>query len=374
MEKKTDSPIRVLQVLGGLFHGGAEAMIMNLYRHIDTSLVQFDFLVHTPQEGVFDQEIQTRGGMIFHAPMYKGTNHLAYKKWWKDFLQQHQEYRCIHFHIRGTSSIAIPICKKYGRKTIIHAHSTSNGKSLTSSIKSLFQLSLRKDADFLFACSEPAGKWLFGENVLTLPNFHLLKNAIDTNIYQFSQEIRNHVRRELDLENAFVVGHIGRFIDAKNHGFLLDIFNEVLIQKPNAKLLLVGDGPNRKAIENKADKLEIRQSVIFVGFRSDVHKLLQAMDVFVFPSLFEGLPVTLIEAQANGLPCVASNTVPSEVRLTALVEFITLETPPINWAEQVVCKKRQLEEAQSIQNAIVEAGYDIVNSSKELQAFYLGII
>ena len=125
---------------------------------------------------------------------------------------------------------------------------------------------------------------------------------------------------------------------------------------------------------SKADKLEIRQSVIFVGFRSDVHKLLQAMDVFVFPSLFEGLPVTLIEAQANGLPCVASNTVSSEVRLTDLVEFITLETPPINWAEQVVCKKRQLEEAQSIQNAIVEAGYDIVHSSKELQAFYLGII
>ena len=374
MEKKTDSPIRVLQVLGGLFHGGAEAMIMNIYRHVDTEFVQFDFLVHTPLEGVYDQEILKRGGTIYHAPIYRGMNHLAYRSWWKTFLKQHPEYQCIHFHIRGTSSIAIPICKHFGRTTIIHAHSTSNGKSLISTIKGLFQLSLRRNADYLFACSEPAGKWLFGKKALEHSNFYLWKNAIDTNTYQYSQVIRDCMRRELDLENAFVVGHIGRFIEAKNHGFLLDIFKEVLIQKPNAKLLLVGDGPNRKAIENKADKLEIRQSVIFVGFRSDVHKLLQAMDVFVFPSLFEGLPVTLIEAQANGLPCVASNTVSSEVRLTDLVEFITLETPPINWAEQVVCKKRQLEEAQSIQNAIVEAGYDIVHSSKELQAFYLGII
>jgi len=368
--EKSNQPIRVLQVLGGLFHGGAEAMIMNLYRNVDTQLVQFDFLVHTDQEGVFDQEILKRGGMVHHAPTYTGINHFAYKVWWKTFLRQHLEYRCIHFHIRGTSAIAIPICKRLGRTTIIHAHSTSNGKSVVSFIKGFFQLSLRRDADYLFACSEPAGRWLFGKKALQAPNFHLWKNAIDTSRYQFSQATRNRVRSELGLEDSFVVGHIGRFIDAKNHGFLLEIFQEVLRREPYAKLLLIGDGPNRKTIEEKVELLKLGQAVIFAGFRSDVPEILQAMDVFLFPSLYEGLPVTLIEAQASGLPCVVSDTITKEIEVTELIQFFSLESVAKEWAD-IITTIRRYSIRKDTHELIVDAGYDIKQSAKELQAFYL---
>jgi glycosyltransferase involved in cell wall biosynthesis len=371
--EKSNQPIRVLQVLGGLFHGGAEAMIMNLYRNVDTQLVQFDFLVHTDQEGVFDKEILDRGGVVHHAPTYTGINHFTYKAWWKTFLSQHPEYGCIHFHIRGTSAIAIPICKRLGRTTIIHAHSTSNGKSLVSFIKGLFQMSLRRDADYLFACSEPAGRWLFGEKALQAPNFRLWKNAIDTSKYQFSQETRNRVRSELGLEESFVVGHIGRFIDAKNHGFLLEIFQEVLRREPHAKLLLIGDGPNRKAIEEKIELLKLGQAVIYAGFRSDVPEMLQAMDVFLFPSLYEGLPVTLIEAQASGLHCVVSKEVPSEVKLTELVEFVSLTSSATQWGEAVLATRNK-QERQLPKQIFVDEGYDIVESAKNLQSFYLSEI
>lgn len=367
---KSNQPIRVLQVLGGLFHGGAEAMIMNLYRNVDTRVVQFDFLVHTDQEGVFDKEILDRGGVIHHAPVYKGINHFDYKAWWKTFLRQHPEYGCIHFHIRGTSAIAIPICKRLGRTTIIHAHSTSNGKSLVSFIKGLFQLSLRRDADYLFACSEPAGRWLFGQKALQAPNFHLWKNAIDTSTYQFSQDTRNRIRSELGLEDSFVVGHIGRFIDAKNHGFLLEIFQEVLKREPHAKLLLIGDGPNRKATEEKVELLKLGQAVIFAGFRSDVPQILQSMDVFLFPSLFEGLGIVVVEAQASGLACVVSKEVPGEVKLTELVEFASLASSATQWADMVL-EKRNRKQRPNTKKVLSEAGYDIKQSAKELQVFYL---
>lgn len=367
---RSNQPIRVLQVLGGLFHGGAEAMIMNLYRNVDTRVVQFDFLVHTDQEGVFDKEILDRGGVVHHAPVYKGINHFDYKAWWKTFLRQHPEYGCIHFHIRGTSAIAIPICKRLGRTTIIHAHSTSNGKSLVSFIKGLFQLSLRRDADYLFACSEPAGRWLFGQKALQAPNFHLWKNAIDTSTYQFSQDTRNRIRSELGLEDSFVVGHIGRFIDAKNHGFLLTIFQEVLKREPHARLLLIGDGPNRKEIEEKVELLRLGQAVIFAGFRSDVPEILQAMDIFLFPSLYEGLPVTLIEAQASGLPSVVSDTITKEIEVTDLIQFVSLESVAKAWADIIFTISRD-NIRKDTSKSIIEAGYDIKQSAKELQDFYL---
>jgi glycosyltransferase involved in cell wall biosynthesis len=365
-------PIRVLHVLGGLFHGGAEAMIMSLYRHMDTSKVQFDFLVHTDQEGVYDKEIIERGGEIHHAPEYHGYNHLAYKAWWRSFLKEYPEYHILHFHIRGTAAIAIPVARNMGRITIAHSHNTSNGNRVKAVIKNFFQRSLRKDATYLFACSEPAGTWLFGKNVLQAKNFFLWKNAIDVDSFTFSLEARKKMRDEFKIQDSFVVGHVSRFSSAKNHMFLLEIFKDIHQKNPRSKLLLVGDGELRESIERRIKELNLEDAIIITGFRADVPDIMQAMDVFLFPSLFEGLPVTLIEAQASGLVVVASDKIAPEVQVTPLLHFISLDEPASYWSDFVLNYTHSDERVSPLKE-IASAGYDSLQSAKELQEFYLRI-
>jgi len=365
-------PIRVLQILGGLFHGGAEAMIMSLYRHMDTSKVQFDFLVHTDQEGVYDKEIIDCGGKIHHAPEYHGYNHFAYKAWWQSFLKEHPEYHILHFHIRGTAAIAIPVARNMGRITIAHSHNTSNGNRVKAVIKNIFQRSLRKNATFLFACSEPAGIWLFGKNVLQAKNFYLWKNAIDVDSYTFSIGARKKIRDEFKIQDSFVVGHVSRFSPAKNHMFLLEIFRDIYQKNPKSKLVLVGDGELRESIERRICELNLEDAVIITGFREDVPEILQAMDVFLFPSLFEGLPVTLIEAQASGLVVIASDKIAREVQVTPLLHFISLEQPASYWSDYVLQYTNSNKRVSPLKE-IVSAGYDSLQSTKNLQEFYLRI-
>nr|WP_321262497.1 glycosyltransferase family 1 protein [uncultured Sphaerochaeta sp.] len=363
-------PIRVLQILGGLFHGGAEAMIMSLYHHMDTSKVQFDFLVHTDQEGVYDKEIIDCGGKIHHAPEYHGYNHFGYKAWWQFFLKEHPEYHILHFHIRGTAAIAIPIAKRMGRITIAHSHSTDNGKSIKAALKNVFQHSLKNQADYLFACSEPAAIWLFGKKVLRADNFFLWKNAIETNKFSFNEDIRQKMRTSFEYDDVFVIGHVGRFITAKNHMFLLDVFSEIYKQNSKARLLLIGDGELRFPIEQKIQSIHLDDVVTLAGARSDVQDCLQAMDVFLFPSLFEGLGIVAIEAQANGLPCIVSDSIPQEVKMSELLTFVSLKKPTEYWAQQVLSHYKEIRRAGDVEQ-IKKAGYDIIESAQALQAFYL---
>lgn len=363
-----NSTPRILHVFGGLLHGGAEALVMNYYRHIDTSSMQFDFIVHTPVVGVYEAEILSRGGRIFRAPAYTGRNHFQYRAWWKSFLDEHPEHHIVHFHIRGSSAIAIPLAKRAGRVTIIHSHSISNGKSLTAAIKNIFQLSLRRDADYLFACSEAAGRWLFGRKAMESGHVQVWKNAIDLSAYEFSPRVREEYRKEYG-EDAFIVGHVGRFVEAKNHRFLLEIFKEIVERKPNALLLLVGDGPLFEQIQERALALGIEQSVRFLGARSDVPQLLQAMDVFLFPSKFEGLGIVAIEAQAAGLACFASTSVPQDIGITDLVQFIGLDVEPKRWATSILESDLRRRE-EDTREALQKAGYDITQSTEQLCEFY----
>jgi len=362
-----EDPIRILHVFGKLNRGGAETMIMNLYRNIDRSKVQFDFVVHTDDECAYDSEIESLGGIIYHVPKYTGINHSQYKKAWRDFLKEHSGYKIIHSHVRSTASIYLRMAKKQGLHTIAHSHNTSSGKKVTSMVKNIMQYQIRFIADDLFACSKGAGDWLFGKK----RNYIILKNAIDTKEFRFNEKIRQTKREELKVHDKFVIGHVGRFDAQKNHEFLIEIFNAIHINCEEAVLVLIGDGVLRKNIEEKVNKLRLKEFVIFTGVRSDVAELLQAADIFLFPSLFEGLPVTLIEAQASGLPCIISDRITDEIELKkGSVSFCSLNDDAEIWADEVL-KKKSNDVRQELTSEIIKLGYDIHSTAKWLQKFYL---
>lgn len=368
MDKKA---VRILHILGGLFHGGAEELVMNYYRNLNSEAMQFDFVVHTPDKGVFEQEIEERGGLIYRAPMYRGNNHIQYRRWWKKFLLQHPEYKLLHFHIRGSSAIAIPIAKSAGRITIIHSHSISNGKTLTARIKSLFQLSLRRNADYLFACSENAGIWLFGKRAMREDRVHIWENAINLASYQTATSIRDTLQIEDSKSGKFVFGHVGRFVEVKNHRFLLEIFKEIHTREANSLLLLVGDGPLFEEIKGYAAQLDLGDAVRFLGARGDVPQLLKSMDVFLFPSKFEGLGIVAIEAQAANIPSLVSTAVPKEVAVTSLVSFVNQKASASVWAEMALCVVHENISEENRFKLLEEAGYDILSSTRKICEFYL---
>lgn len=362
-------PIRVLQVLGRLNRGGAESMIMNLYRNVDREKVQFDFVIHTKEHCDFTDEVIALGGRIYSAPRYNVKNHFAYKKWWNNFFKTHTEYKVIHGHMYSIASIYLKIANKYGLKTISHSHTSSAKTGFSGVVKRVIQLPLKNIPDWLFACSDNAGRWLYGENVGKRQNYILLKNAIDFQKYIYTPEIAGKIRRELGIENKFVVGHIGRMFPAKNHPYLLEIFKAYSQKNENSILLLVGDGPDRKTIGKKAEELGISDKVIFTGVRSDVNEVLQAMDIFVFPSFYEGLPVTVIEAQATGLPCLISDAVTDEVCITDLVTRYSLGNSPEMWADKIA--EMTPSERRNTAAEIANSGYDIKTTSEWLQDFYI---
>ncbi|WKY46936.1 glycosyltransferase family 1 protein [Eubacteriaceae bacterium ES3] len=360
-------PVRILHVFGKLNRGGAETMIMNLYREIDRSKIQFDFVIHTEEECDYNLEIESLGGIIHHVPQYTGKNHFKYKKAWRDFFIEHSSYKIIHSHVRSTASIYLAMARKRGIYTIAHSHNTSSGSGVSSIAKNILQYRLRYIADDLFACSKDAGEWLFGNKC----HFHILKNAIDTDKFRFNEEIRQTKRAELNVTDRLVIGHVGRFDPQKNHTFLIDIFKVINLKWENATLVLIGDGGLKNSIEKKVNDLGLEKTVIFTGVRSDVPELLQAVDVFLFPSLFEGLPLTLVEAQAAGLPCVISDTITREIVMKdELITFVLLEDEPETWADEVL-KNRAVR--LNAQDEIKNNGYDIHSSVEWLQAYYLKI-
>lgn len=364
-------PIRVLQVFAEMNTGGAETMIMNIYRHIDRDKIQFDFIVHTEEKCTFDDEIERLGGRIYRVPRYVVRNHNVYLKAWKNFFENHLEYKIIHGHVRSTAAIYLWVAKKYKLTTIAHSHNTSSGKGVSAIAKNILQYPISNIADYLLACSITAGVWLFGEKAVLKDNFRIVNNAIHANDFKFSDDIRTLKRAELGLDEKFVIGHVGRFHAQKNHDFLIDIFKEFHDINRNSTLLLVGDGELRKSISDKVDDLNLSDSVIFTGIRQDVPELFQAMDVLVFPSLFEGLPVTLIEAQATGLKSVISDQITKEVDLTDLIVFQPLVSSAKGWAKVIDSVKiENYGNRKQYYKKIKDVGFDIGNTSESLQELY----
>lgn len=366
-------PLRVLQVFAEMNRGGAETMIMNLYRNIDRSKVQFDFVVHTKNKCAFDDEIRLMGGNIYNVPAYSGKNHFQYKKAWDNFFKEHPEYRVIHGHVRSTASIYLKKAKKFGLTTIAHSHNTSSGSGISAVVKNILQYQIRYIADYLFACSQNAGIWLFGNKACEKDNFIILNNAIESKSFVFNEDVRDKKRKELQLENYFIIGHVGRFHPQKNHTFIVDIFKELSEKNSKMRLLLVGDGTLRKEIEKKVNNLGLSDKVIFTGVRPDIPELLQAMDVFLFPSLFEGLPVTLVEAQASGIEIFASDSISREVAITNLINYYSLNSTPAEWAKMIL-KNGCVRKRKNFSSEIEDANYDIEKNSLWLEEFYKNII
>lgn len=363
--------VKILHVIGIMNRGGAEAMIMNLYRNIDRTKVQFDFVENSFERAAFDDEIEALGGKIYRCPHFNGKNYLEYKRWWKDFFKEHQgEYHIIHGHIGSTAAIYLKIAKKNGLFTIAHSHSSGTDYSLHDKFYRVLSYNTRNIADYFFACSQAAGVDRYGQKVVQGNNYKVLNNAIDTKLFAYNEELRHKIRNEFNIDKNYVIGHIGRLIPVKNHQFILSIFKKIKKQIPNAKLMLVGDGDLRPQLEAQAKELGIADDVIFTGVRSDINEIVQAMDFFVFPSLYEGLPVTLVEVQTSGLPCVISDKVPDESILTKdLVTVMSLEQSAKEWANHIV--SRLGGERFSRVDEIKAKGYDIAETAKWLEEFYL---
>jgi len=356
-------PFRVLHIATYMGRGGLETFLMNVYRNIDREKIQFDFLVHRDFRADYDDEIEALGGRIHRLPRLNPFDP-GYRKALMDFFIQHPEYKIVHSHLDCMSSIPLSAAKKASVPVrIAHSHNSNQDKNLKYPLKLFYMRKIPKYATDLFACSKSAGDWMFpGQKV------SLVKNGIETERFAFNLEIRLQVRQELGLGTDFVLGHVGRFMPQKNHSFLIDVFAEIQKRLPDAKLMLVGEGPLEADIREKVRKLGMEDVVMFLGVRADVDRLLQAMDVFLLPSLYEGLGMVAVEAQCSGLPCTVSDRVPTACKMTDDVAFLPLNRPE-EWSDTILSIQGHGRESQK--NRIQEAGYDIGTTANWLQEFYL---
>ena len=355
--------IRVLHVVTIMNRGGLETMIMNYYRKIDRSKIQFDFLVHRYEKGAYDNEILSLGGKIYRISRLNPFS-LGYRKKLNTFFMENN-YDYIHVHQDCMSSIVLKYAYKNNiRIRIAHSHNANQDKNLKYIIKLLYKKFIPKYATHLFACGKEAGDWMFGNS-----RYFIVNNAIDAGKYRFNIEVRNKMRKKLNLSNQLVIVHVGRFNHQKNHPFLIDIFNELNKLNNNVVLFLIGDGNDRYVIEKKVKELDLSTKVKFLGIRNDVSDLLQARDIFLLPSYYEGLSLASVEAQASGLPCLISDTIPIECKKTDLVWQMSLNKSSKQWAEKII-ELSKIERIDTYEK-IKKENFDINENVKWLSDFYI---
>lgn len=367
------TPYRVIHNIASLHFGGAQTFIMNIYNNIDREKVQFDFVVIPEERKDLYEVIESMGGHIFVCPRYNGKNHFTYCKWWNEFFSEHPEYHVIHGHVRSTAAIYLNIAKKHGLITIAHSHSTSNGKGITAIVKNILQFPIRNIADYLFACSDKAGIWLYGKKAIYKQNYKMIPNGVDLDRFAFNKTMREEMRRKLGInKQTFVVGHIGRFTEPKNHKYLIELFSILKRTNSDCCLLMVGSGELFDDIRTYCKELNIMDSVIMPGSRADTENFYQAMDVFVFPSLWEGLPVSIVEAQASGLNCLISDVITHDVDLTDLIHYIPLAKKDL-WLAQIEKIQKEHRSAISPENMQKLQSFDSNAVAAQLQTFYINL-
>lgn len=364
--------VRILQVVNVMDRAGIETMLMNYYRYIDKNKVQFDFLTHRPISGEYDEEINLLGGKIFRAPRLYPQNYINYFKYMKKFFEEHKEYCIIHSHIDAMSLFPLMAAKKAGIPIrISQSHSTAIPKDFKYPIKVFCKRYLCKFANKYWACGKEAAKFLFGEKRVSENSIIYVHNSIDTNKFSYNLQDRVKVRRALKInEDEFLVGHVGRFSDVKNHKFLINIFEELIKINTNSRLMLVGIGEKENYIRDLVESKGLSSKVMFMGSRSDISELLQAMDVFVLPSLYEGVPVAAIEAQAAGLVTIVSDTVTSEAGITDLYKQISLKKSANEWAKYILNEVNSYIRIDTSKN-IKKGCYDIKQEVRKLESLYL---
>lgn len=372
IERMSDKnePIRVLNLFTIMDRGGAETMVMNYYRKLDKSRVQFDFMVHRPERGAYDDEIESLGGKIYRMPAIRPWTAKQYRKVVRKFYEDHPEYKIIHSHMSELGYYDFLEAEKVGIPVrICHAHNRPYGIDIKSPVRWYYKTLMIPHISHMFMCGEESGEWLFGKK--NKSKFIQLNNAIDAKNYSYNEVKRAEVRKSLGLTEELVVGHVGRFNPQKNHSFIIDVFNEVHKKEPDSVLLLVGDDSGKVAedIHKKVDEVNLAGAVRFLGVRTDVADLMQAMDVFLFPSLFEGFGIAALEAQAAGLPAVVSKRIPPECMITDCISSLELDFSAEIWANRLIEAAKN--ERKNRFSEIKKAGFDIVENAKFLQDFYI---
>lgn len=358
---------RVLHITDGMNRGGIETFIMNVYRSIDRDLIQFDFLISFPDKCDYEDEILKLGGRIYRTtPKKEGI--VKFIRNTNKLLKHMPNYEVVHIHVSSLASALSWILTKVRKAPvrIFHSHNTQNKKDLKSVLRKIGQGIVKYNSEYLCACSREAGEFLFGSRQRT--QFITINNGIDSNKFFYDVKSRNLLRSDLNLENKLVIGHVGRFNEQKNHEFIIEIFDKVNKKDNNTILLLVGKGELESKIRKKVKLLNLEESVLFLGLRDDINKILNGMDIFLMPSFHEGLPVVGVEAQATGIKCFMSDSITREVDIAGLVEFINLDKSPEFWAERIL-KSKGYDRCNKTQ-AINDYEFDIKQVVQKLSNLY----
>lgn len=371
--ENTKEPVKVLYFVDRMLRGGIQTFVLENWRHMDHTKVQIDFLL-LDDGNTYELEDTLRGldSRIYKLKgiwVKKPKDFVSYQRAVDAFFKVHHDYRVVHLHSSSKNYMVLKCAKKYGIPVRI-AHSHNIGFQTTSKVQiligNLFKPLLKYYATDYFACSEDAGRWLFGRKKITV-----IKNAVDIDKYRYEPIKADCMRKKLKLDGKKVVGHVGRFTHQKNHTFLIDVFKELVELDSDYRLLLIGEGALEEQTKAKVKTYGVENKIIFAGFKTNVEDYMQAMDLFVFPSEFEGLGLVLIEAQAAGLPCYASEkVVPQEAKVSDLLTYIPLEDGPKMWAEQIDKTWKKFKR-ETPEDAIAERGYSIVETAKQLERYYL---
>lgn len=371
-------PIKVLQVFTILDRGGAESNLMSYYRKLDQSKVQFDFLVHRASRGAYEDEIEKLGGNIFRLPAIHPLTLKGYKKAVRAFFDQYgHQYQVIHGQLSELGVFIYEEAQKRGVPVIIsHAHNTKMPLDKKAIFRWLWKMQMKRHINAYFSCGEEASIWFFGKD--KAKEAYVMNNSIEADKFRYSKELETKFRKELHAENTLNFVHVGNFTFQKNHNFLIDVFNEIQKKEPASKLFLIGSDKNTNIKEKIVQKLKqynIEDKVVFMGGRSNINELLQAMDCFIFPSLFEGFGIAYLEAQASGLPCFISEFVPEEANIVPENTFrISLSESADKWATEIIKVSKTFAKSSDIPEIIIAKGYDAENNAKQLVDKYIELV
>ena len=362
---------KVLLIIGKLYIGGAERVARDIGYYADPEKYEMHYLVFEDDIGAYEPELEQKGCKIIHMPS-PGENHMAYYRALSRLIRQ-EKYDVIHSHTMFSSGWAMVAGKLCGVPIrICHSHSI-RGNEKRGTLKNLYERTMRRIilsfATHYVACGKTAGQWLYGQKVFDEQGI-LILNGIGLQKFAYDPEKRSQIRRELGLEEHFLIGHVGHLAQVKNQSHLLTLMDRILQRRPDARLLLLGEGPDRSVLENMAARLGLEDKVIMPGNVPNVYEYLSAMDVFAFPSFYEGTPLATIEAQANGLPCVISDRIPPDVHLTDLITVLPLENAENRWVEAICASRRNMPETYLARMKGTE--FDLTNMLHRIYALYEG--
>lgn len=364
-------PIKILQIFTVLNKGGAETNLMNYYRNMDRGKFHFDFLVHR-EGGFFEEEIKNLGGNIYRLPPILPWRLKEYQKAVKEFFNTHHDYDIVHGQCSELGVFIYEEAKRRNIPVIIaHAHNNRMDRDKKLIFRLIWKFRMRKSINQYFTCGDEAAEDLFGKRLAK--KSYQMNNAIEVENFKFNKEVRESKRKELGAENSYNILNIGRFTSQKNQLFLLEVFAEIIRKNKQYRLFLVGNGELKPQILEKIKKLRIERHVELLGMRNDISEILQAMDIFMFPSLFEGFGIAFLEAQVSGLKCVISEKIAIESQIvTNNIKVFSLNKSPKHWANEIL--KIDFSERKDASEIIRNAGYDIKENAKKLEKKYTELV